>query len=155
MLELMKKGCLKAFGDLFQEILGNAAQIPVYRGNLPLYYTININKKIKFPDFYNSDNSLFDPKIGYSKTNNGINRAIIQAGTDRPSSIGRSVIISLFGNENEVNNYILTGYNSEHKYIYVLPRKNILTTNIMSKKNTKKQRIGGNARKSIKKCSRV
>jgi hypothetical protein len=122
MLNLMQIGCVKAFGDLFQEILGNAAQISVYRGNKP--YQITGNTKYGFTNFYNADNSVFTGNFTPNIIPLGRDRPLIQAGTDRPSAIGRACLFSALGQENEVNNMVLTGYStSPDNYFYIRPRK--------------------------------
>ena len=124
MYKLMQIGCVKAFGDLFQEILGNAAQVPVYRGNKPMQIKNPdpMYKNIMFTDFYES----------------GRDRPLIQAGTDRPSAIGRACLFSSLGKPNDVNNMVLTGYStSENNYFYIRPRKTVNNMDLISQKSPK------------------
>ena len=53
----------------------------------------------------------------------GRDRLLIQAGTDRPSEMGRVAMFSIFGRNQDINNMALVGYSSSpDKYFYVRPR---------------------------------
>jgi hypothetical protein len=111
MLRLMQFGCVKAFGDLFQEILGIAAQLPVYRGNYPAQIS---PKGINIGPVGRNGFTSFE--------NDGRDRLLIQAGTDRPSAIGRASMFSLFGNPNEINKKAFVGYSTNSdNFFYVRP----------------------------------
>jgi hypothetical protein len=118
MLQLMRLGCVKAYGDLFQEILGIAAQLPVYRGNYPAQispFGLNSNPQGQFG---------YAASIGFTPMEGplGRDRLLIQAGTDRPSAIGRACIFSLLGNPNQINNKALVGYSTKpDNFFYIRP----------------------------------
>jgi len=98
MLRFMQLGGAKSLADVNIELSALMPQVDYYNNSEPLSYNMGNNPPILTND-----------------------RPLLQGGTDRPSGIGRAVVLSLLA-ENSINQKAMVGYSSSSKkFLYTLP----------------------------------